>query len=78
MSDWKTEAVCKGTHPDTFFPSQGPWGVKAAIAVCRRCDVRMECLEYAVENVIDHGVWGGLTVDERQQLRRSRRRKLPA
>jgi WhiB family transcriptional regulator, redox-sensing transcriptional regulator len=43
---------------------------KLAKQVCRGCPVRTECLVYAMETPVDHGVWGGLTERERRRLRR--------
>ena len=44
--------------------------VTEAKAVCRACPVRDQCLDWALEQGIDHGVWGGLAGDERRALRR--------
>jgi WhiB family redox-sensing transcriptional regulator len=67
------DAHCRGLGPGDFFPSDGI-GVEAAQAVCTRCPVRVECLEYALTNRLDHGVWGGAS--ERQRHRILRRRRL--
>jgi WhiB family redox-sensing transcriptional regulator len=44
--------------------------IEEAKVVCRRCDVRDECLQWALESGQDHGVWGGLSEDERRTLKR--------
>jgi WhiB family redox-sensing transcriptional regulator len=44
--------------------------VENAKAICRRCDVREQCLSWALESGQDHGVWGGLSEDERRALKR--------
>lgn len=69
---WKMRAKCRGSHPSIFFPSDGP-GVELAHSVCIGCEVRSECLEYALENRIEHGVWGGASERERRRILRSRR-----
>lgn len=48
---------CREMPPDTFFPSDGV-GVEIARRICVDCPVKGPCLEYAMENHIDHGVWG--------------------
>jgi WhiB family redox-sensing transcriptional regulator len=72
---WMRDGNCRGYHPATFFPSDGV-GVESARTICGTCPVREACLEYALENRIDHGVWGGCS--ERERRRIARRRRLAA
>jgi WhiB family redox-sensing transcriptional regulator len=44
--------------------------------VCARCEVRGECLEFALEHEEAHGIWGGLTPRGRARLLSERRRNL--
>ena len=71
-SRWWELAACQGTDPDLFFPvsAAGPARrqVVRAKAVCEGCDVRQLCLDYALATRQVHGVWGGLTEDERRGL----------
>ncbi|HLG01168.1 MAG TPA: WhiB family transcriptional regulator [Acidimicrobiia bacterium] len=69
---WMLQARCRGANPGEFFPSDGV-GVDQARRVCAECPVRMECLEYALEHRIDHGVWGGCSERERRRILRRRR-----
>ena len=69
---WMLEARCREFDPASFFPSDGV-GVERARRICGECPVRMECLEYALEYRIDHGVWGGASERERRRILRSRR-----
>jgi WhiB family transcriptional regulator, redox-sensing transcriptional regulator len=69
---WMLHAHCRGVSPTEFFPSDG-LGVEAAQRVCKSCDVRPECLEYALVNRIEHGVWGGASERERRRILRRRR-----
>jgi WhiB family redox-sensing transcriptional regulator len=68
--DWHSRAACKTADPDLFFPppsrakKRSRRGFRAK-AICAACPVRTECLEYAVDNRIEFGVWGGLNEDER-------------
>ena len=56
---WMLQARCRGASPTEFFPSDG-LGVESAQHICEGCPVRTECLEYALVNRIEHGVWGGV------------------
>jgi WhiB family redox-sensing transcriptional regulator len=80
--DWVRRARCKDEDPELFFPlgATGTSMLQTAMAkqICALCDVRVECLEWALSSGQDSGVWGGLTEDERRALRRSRRRQAVA
>jgi WhiB family redox-sensing transcriptional regulator len=71
---WDNEAACQSTDPDLFFPT-GHLSEQTAQRICRSCPVRTQCLEFALDARLEHGVWGGLTENERRSLRRSRQRK---
>lgn len=66
------DALCaEPAHSDLpWFPTKGE-PLDAVRAVCARCAVREPCLAYAVENMIDHGVWGGTSPQERRRMRRN-------
>lgn len=64
----REEAACIGMGIDVFFVERGE-DVYEAKAVCRRCDIRPECLRYAVENDIQEGVFGGKSPKERREWR---------
>lgn len=69
---WMTHGHCRRESPDTFFPSDGV-GVQIALRICADCPVKSPCLEYALANGIDHGVWGGASERERRRIARRRR-----
>lgn len=71
-TEWMAEGKCREVHPSTFFPSDGV-GVDLARRICAECPVRAMCLEYALRNRIDHGVWGGTSERERRRILRQRR-----
>ncbi|HVX70768.1 MAG TPA: WhiB family transcriptional regulator [Mycobacteriales bacterium] len=74
--DWRHRAACRDEDPELFFPigTTGPslLQVDEAKAVCRRCDAVDECLTWALDSDQDAGVWGGLSEDERREVRRRR------
>ena len=67
--NWRSLAACQSADPDLFFPisSHGPAlaQVARAKAICAGCQVRRECLAFAVRTHQVHGVWGGLSEQER-------------
>ena len=77
---WREQAECRGAaDPDLWFPlgNTGPalLQIEDAKAVCRRCDVVDQCLQWALESGQDAGVWGGMSEDERRALKRRKARK---
>src|SRR5438270_13233553 len=79
-SDWRSRAACKGIDPEHFFSSDDEVASKheraeresAAKAVCMRCDVRRECLSYAIAAGERYGIWGGMNAQERRAVARAR------
>lgn len=71
-SVWMSDGNCRLHPPATFFPSDGV-GVDKARKICRDCPVMSRCLEYALEERIDHGVWGGCSERERRRILKTRR-----
>jgi len=67
---WEKLGYCSSSDPDIFFP--GRRSNKSAKALCGKCLVRDECLEYAIETGQNFGVWGGQGVKERRTLREER------
>ncbi len=69
---WMAEGNCAQEKPTVFFPSDGV-GVEVARRICATCPVKEPCLEYALEQRIDHGVWGGCSERERRRILKRRR-----
>ena len=67
---WQERALCAQTDPEAFFPEKGG-STREAKRVCQSCDVRAECLEYALANDERFGIWGGLSERERRRVKRS-------
>ena len=72
---WQRHAACRGLGSEEsqaiFFPTKGE-SIAEAKAICGRCPVREECLEFALTNRCI-GVWGGTSEQQRRRLRRSQR-----
>ena len=66
---WQDRALCAQTDPEAFFPEKGG-STREAKRVCRSCEVRAECLEYALEHGERWGIWGGLSERERRRVKR--------
>ena len=71
------EGNCHDERPSLFFPSYGV-GVEDARHICATSPVKSPCLEYALLNRIDHGVWGGTSQRERRRILRQRRKTAAA
>jgi WhiB family transcriptional regulator, redox-sensing transcriptional regulator len=74
---WMNDGSCRNHPPEVFFPSDGV-GVTLAQRICATCPVREPCLEYALENRIDHGVWGATSERERRRILKARRGPIEA
>jgi WhiB family redox-sensing transcriptional regulator len=74
QSRWADRAACASTDPFYFHPEKGGSALEAK-RICAGCDVRIECLTYALETNQQFGVWGGLSERERHKLLRQRRAK---
>ena len=71
--EWMEDAACRGEPIDSFFPESGFNGkVRDAVTMCKGCSVRPECLEFALANEIDYGIWGGATAPQRKIMRQMR------
>lgn len=78
---WRDRARCAGLDPELFFPTKGRGANGSGsgqarlpgVAICFRCDVQLQCLQYALAFPDGkHGIWGGATEAERRALRRGR------
>ncbi|MEV0584052.1 WhiB family transcriptional regulator [Nonomuraea sp. NPDC050310] len=76
---WRDDAACRTAADFTVFFPQGERSpeVEQAVAFCRWCPVRAQCLAFALDNNEKDGIWGGLTPKERRRERR-RQQRYPA
>jgi WhiB family redox-sensing transcriptional regulator len=66
---WQGDALCAQTDPEAFFPEKGG-STREAKKICTTCEVKAQCLEYALQNDERFGIWGGLSERERRKLRK--------
>jgi WhiB family redox-sensing transcriptional regulator len=66
---WQTDSLCAQTDPEAFFPEKGG-STRDAKKICSSCEVRTQCLQYALANDERFGIWGGLSERERRKLRK--------
>jgi WhiB family redox-sensing transcriptional regulator len=77
---WTKKSACKGLPADWFYPaheeegSRGPLPIDQLVkneiicTFCSTCPVREQCLDYAMDNLEDHGIWGGVMPAVRKRL----------
>ena len=66
---WQDRALCAQTDPEAFFPEKGG-STREAKRVCLSCEVRAECLDYALAKDERFGIWGGLSERERRRVKK--------
>ena len=67
--EWQERALCAQTDPEAFFPEKGG-STRDAKRICQTCEVKSQCLEYALANDERFGIWGGLSELERRRIKR--------
>jgi len=68
---WREDALCRQTDPEIFHPEVGGTAAPAK-RTCMACEVRPECLEYAVASGQRFGIWGGVGQQELRRLVQAR------
>lgn len=72
---WRDKASCKGMETNTFFPTKEKSGNKGlpvnvalskARLICAGCTVRQECLDFALQNGLQFGLYGGVPPRDRR------------
>lgn len=66
---WRLDARCAEVSPEPWFPPKGD-PAKDARAMCASCDVAAQCLQFALDNNEQYGIWGGTSPRQRAALRR--------
>jgi WhiB family transcriptional regulator, redox-sensing transcriptional regulator len=65
---WMDFAACASSDPEAWYPDTGDPAVRARKICWTRCPVQLLCLDYAIEHNERHGIWGGLSREQRDQL----------
>jgi WhiB family redox-sensing transcriptional regulator len=71
---WEARAACRGLPVACFVVERGASTV-AAKAVCARCPVWEECVDFALADLSISGVWGGTSNRQRMRTRKAGRRR---
>jgi WhiB family redox-sensing transcriptional regulator len=77
--DWQSLAACRGVDTAIFYHPENERGPtrhrreREAKRICHSCPVVAPCLQWALDTREPYGVWGGLSVEERQALDSGRR-----
>lgn len=64
---WQNDALCAEVDPELFFPEKGGSN-RDGKKICNVCEVKEECLQYALQNDQEHGIWGGTSKNERKRM----------
>lgn len=70
--DWRVRGQCATRDPDLWFSTAGK-NLREAKRLCSLCAVRKQCLAFAIESAVTHGVWGGMSEIERRSIPRAKR-----
>lgn len=71
---WTERAICGPQQADEWFPEVSARdAAKRTKEFCRNCPVKAQCLDFALRNNEQFGIWGGTSVTERRLLRRAQR-----
>lgn len=72
----REEALCAQSDPDLWFEERTIRLAREAMAICNQCPVMEECRQFALDNEVDYGIWGGMTTAQRRrEIRISKRKK---
>lgn len=80
-TEWQQHGQCRSTDATVFFPPahfepkpEREAREAKAKAICARCNVRRECLQWALKVREPYGVWGGYSESERKKMLLARRK----
>lgn len=68
--DWAL-ASCAGSDYEAWFPESGllhGHAARLAVKTCRSCPIQADCLQYAIDEELHYGIWGGVSAAERVRM----------
>jgi len=68
---WTARAACRDLDTEIFYPATADDEAEA-LAICATCPVRAQCLDQALRDREQHGIWGGTTPEQRRRIARRR------
>jgi WhiB family transcriptional regulator, redox-sensing transcriptional regulator len=73
--DFWDNALCREIGTEIFFPEKetSSSDYAAAVRICRKCEIRQKCLDYALADADLVGIWGGVGWKRRQIMRRKKK-----
>ncbi|MEV5877991.1 WhiB family transcriptional regulator [Streptomyces sp. NPDC052101] len=68
---WQARSLCRGMPPKEvdrlfFHAASDRAAISEAKQICSQCPVKKACFDYALDNEIRQGMWGGITETERR------------
>jgi WhiB family transcriptional regulator, redox-sensing transcriptional regulator len=73
MTEWQADAGCRDRPTSWWFPDLEQDDTEQAVAICRSCPVRNDCLLHAVTKGEWTGIWGALTPSQRSEWAKAQR-----
>lgn len=70
-TSWMDRGACRESDPELFTSTAKRDQAKAR-KVCGMCDVRLQCLEWAIDMQITEGMFGGLGYGKRRKFANAR------
>lgn len=67
----RDNSICRNAPLDWFYPPKGLPALGKRL--CAECPAQPVCLQFAMDNHINFGVWGGLSERERYVERRNQK-----
>jgi len=63
------EAACRFTDPEIFFNLDAGSQARAR-EICDACPIRVQCFNFALDEKLEYGIFGGFTADERKNIKK--------
>jgi len=67
--DWSQAKCAMWPKPNLWY-TDDPKDQKVAQSICAECPIQVDCLRYAFNLRLEHGIWGGTTPKKRAYMRR--------